>query len=299
MKRQRVDKYEGPKILGIDVSHWNGEIEWAAIDEDYKFVYIRFGDGKDEDIRFRENWAGCRQDQDMRQGAYIYFRADRDGATQARAFCEAMREVGYRPGYDLPPVLDFEHGARKNLSGGIYTGPEEYLDVELVLDEVFEWLCIVEEELGVRPVVYTGWVVHHWYSQARPHLAVPLAEYPLWIASYTKGPAPYMPVNTAGDGFPWPEWTFWQFTSRGESAGIASAGLDVNYFRGTEEALALFCVQSCTGGEPMNDLEAVDDLEAVNDLQDHVESLLAVVMDLQQMCSELYSELEEVLDKLK
>src|SRR3989304_316015 len=51
-------------------------------------------------------------------------------------------------------------------------------------------------------------------------------QYPLWIANYgvTK---PLVPK-------PWTEWTFWQFTDKGDGSiyGVESKNIDLNYFNG-------------------------------------------------------------------
>jgi lysozyme len=177
------------------------------------------------------------------RGVYHYFRADRDGKTQAEHVLRLLREGGGLLDTDLPPVIDIEDGTYRNLPGGVFEGPDEDLPMKLVVEECLEFLEVLEAELNVRPIVYAGQSFHWRLSQARPELAQLFAKYSLWTPSYTTKSSPYMPVDIEGDGFPWSEWSFWQFTSKGESHGIEGR-VDQNYFRGTEEDLAQFVRES-------------------------------------------------------
>lgn len=243
MKRRKVDVYTGPKTLGLDVSRYQGDIDWTKVNEDFKFVFIRTGDGRGRDKKFFQNWEGAGKE-GLHRGVYHYFRADRDGKTQAESVIEMLEQAGGLTLNDLPPVIDIEGGTALNLPGGVFESADvKNLPIEVIVEECLEFLEEIEKKLGVRPIVYTGQAFHWWLSQARPLLAAEFEDYPLWIASYARGDAPYMPVNTAGDGFPWSVWTFWQWTSKGESEGI-SGPIDVNYFRGDAVDLAQFVSDS-------------------------------------------------------
>lgn len=49
------------EVYGVDVSHHQGEIDWAAVaDDDIEFAYIKATEGGDfPDTRFEENWKGA------------------------------------------------------------------------------------------------------------------------------------------------------------------------------------------------------------------------------------------------
>lgn len=99
-------------------------------------------------------------------------------------------------------------------------------------NEILAYLTHVEQELNVKPIIYTGKPFWNKYvgdvSWAK--------NYPLWLASY------YPPDNTVhrpedfwdGDlpiGFD--QWSIWQFSStmKGSEWGVQSAGLDMNWMR--------------------------------------------------------------------
>ncbi len=291
MKRQRVDNYTGPKTSGFDVSKWQGDIEWSRIDDDFEFVFVRTGDGRTHDSKFDRNWRGAKE-QGIRRGAYHYFRADRDGFTQAHTVISMMEAAGgFRPGVDLPPVVDLEGGARKNLPGGVFVEKDPELPIELVVEELLEFLQTLEDHLGVVPIIYKGQAFHWWLSQSRPQLAAQFDRYPLWIASYSRGPGPRMPVNTAGDGFPWSEWTIWQHTGKGESDGI-EGNLDENYFRGDEAALDQFIRDSVVDQEKEEKELCKEEMVCLDDLGDWTEK----IDDLVKIASKLVIAQKAVLE---
>lgn len=232
MRRQRVDFYKGPTCTGIDVSRWQGEIDWKKVkNSDIKFVFVRTGDGKDTDPRFLENWFSADEAGIPFIGSYHYFRADRNGETQADQVINLMHQVDFVPGCDLPPVLDFEDGASLDLPGGVLEVDGNKLPMEVIVDEAIEFLERIEEKLKVRPLIYTGQTFHWWLSQGDPEQAKRFAKYDLWTPSYVKT-APYMPVDKDGKGFPWTQWTFWQYTAKGTVPGV-NTPCDMNVFRGS------------------------------------------------------------------
>src|SRR6185295_7868151 len=75
---------------GIDVSHYQGRIDWAALPaQGVDFAYIKASEGGDlRDDAFQANWAGARR-AGIARGAYHYFTLCRPGAAQAANFIAA------------------------------------------------------------------------------------------------------------------------------------------------------------------------------------------------------------------
>jgi lysozyme len=250
--RRQPTKYHGPTILGIDVSHHQGTIykkfkRMAELNPRIRFCFCRTGDGiittpkSPLDPMFYNNWVASK-DAGWVTGSYHYFRADRDGAAQADLVLEAMHKVKFTPGVDIPPAIDWEDGARKNLQGGIFdVDPSEVntLPVELVDYEAWEFVSTIEKELGVHPLIYTGQTFHWWMSQARPELAKKWGSLDLWTPWY--GTELHLPVDQAGNFFPWKEtdWTFWQYDNKARFGGF-DGPLDANKFRGDWKAFKEF-----------------------------------------------------------
>jgi lysozyme len=249
MKRKCIDRYDGPVTYGIDVSRWQGKIDWDEVaqdDDEIKFCIVRSGDGRSRDRNFVANVHGAR-DAGLRVGGYRYFRADRDGETQAELDAGMWESAGgFRLGEDIPIVLDIERGSRSDLPGGVWEGPGKEVPLDVVAEEALEYLSAMESVFRVRPMVYGGAQLHWWFAQIRPDLGAKFAEYPLWLPSYTR--CARMPVKN-GKGFPWKQWTIWQWSSNTEIDGIRG-GVDCNRFRGDEVALAQFCKDAQSSTPP-------------------------------------------------
>jgi lysozyme len=182
--------------VGIDVSHYQGEVSWPAVAEaGVRFAFIKATDGiQDVDPRFAQNWAGAKGAGIVR-GAYHFFRPALDAQRQAAHFSSvvAMDDLA------LPPALDVE------VTDG--------LDRTALQDGIRTWLEAVRAAFGRQPIVYTD--PSFWQNS----VAADFSAYPLWLACYAD--APEVPAA-------WRAWTFWQHTDAGEVNGI-SGQVDLNY----------------------------------------------------------------------
>ncbi|HSU14782.1 glycoside hydrolase family 25 protein [Longimicrobium sp.] len=204
---------DGLSARGIDVSHYQGRIDWAAVEGDgVGFAFVKATEGATfVDPAFRRNWAAMGETRILR-GAYHRFRPGRDARAQAEHFLAVVRVTDG----DLPPVLDVE--ATDGVS-----------DARLVRG-VRAWLAEVERRTGVRPVVYTK------PGFRRAHLGSALDDYPLWIAEYG--------VESPSH----PRWTFWQHSERGRVAGIPRA-VDLDRFNGSRAELRQLASAGARSGD--------------------------------------------------
>ena len=203
---QVLEKNEA-KAIGIDVSEYQGDIEWGAVetlDNDYKisFVFIRATVGDDRlDKRFKENWLKAKENQLIR-GAYHYYRPNENSLEQAELF---IKTVTLQKG-DLPPVLDIEK-------------LPENQSVERLKIGLRRWLSKVEEHCKVKPIIYTG---ESYYDD---FLKEEFSDYLFWIANYN-----FYREKLEED------WLFWQFTEKATVSGI-NGNVDVNIFNGDLQQL--------------------------------------------------------------
>jgi lysozyme len=74
-------------LLGIDVSHWQGDVDWFAVARgNVKFAFAKASEGNvTVDPTFKQNWSGI-QVADLIRGAYHFARPGRDAETQARRY---------------------------------------------------------------------------------------------------------------------------------------------------------------------------------------------------------------------
>ncbi|MFO0749360.1 MAG: GH25 family lysozyme [Myxococcota bacterium] len=199
----------GPTLVGIDVSKWQGVIDWSAVAsdaQDIRFAFIRVSDGiNTPDVKFVANWAGAKENGLLR-GAYQFFRPGQDAAAEADLLIDALVDD---PG-ELPAVIDVE-----NNSG---------LPKAQVAAQVGVWLERVEAATGRTPIIYTG--ASFWEPNVGSSA---YAGYPLWVAHWTSH-CPTIPSA-------WSDWTFWQNSATGSVDGI-DGDVDMDQFDGSIEALA-------------------------------------------------------------
>ncbi len=204
----------GAVTEGIDVSHWQGVIDWTKVHGARKrFAYIKASDGTSfVDDRYAANRAGAKA-AGLDVGAYHFARPD---ATAGDAVAEADHFVdtaAWSRG-ELLPVLDLEQ------AGG--------LSVDALQTWVRTFLGRVAERTGVRAIIYvspsfwttrmgdTTWFADHGYQA-------------IWIAHWTSAEAPRMPASD------WSSrgWTYWQYSSDGSVPGI-SGRVDLDRYRGVD-----------------------------------------------------------------
>jgi len=240
------------------VSKWQMGIDLKQVFESnasLQFCIARTGDGKDTDPTFKKFFQETEAHDGVIPGSYHYFRADRDGHSQAESMSKLLSSAGYKPGLHLPPAVDFEDGASLNLPGGVYNGSGKVMPIHQVHEELLECLVSLESIWGVRPMLYTGQTFHWWMSQAEPEFAAEYAKYPLWTPSYTKNvhtSRPRLPADKAGNPFPWTTPTIWQFTGEGKVAGYDKP-IDCNFFAGDGTELIAFCQGSRVAAHPVSE----------------------------------------------
>lgn len=193
-------KYE---IHGIDVSHHNAHIDWdklkqaSADDVKVDFVFIKATEGATHiDKKFDYNWREADR-VGIKKGAYHFYNPRRLSAEQAQNF---IRKVKLKSG-DLPPVLDLEVSAGRS--------------DDIIIKGVKNWLEIVGEHYGVKPIIYVN---EHYYKR---YIKGNFDDYPLWIAGYSRT---HMDDIAESDKI-----LFWQHSEKGWIDGIKGF-VDFNVF---------------------------------------------------------------------
>lgn len=187
-------------LLGIDVSHYQGEIDWSKVAESgVTFAFIKATDGLTVDPMAGKNADGG-TNAGLPFGFYHFWRPKDDWKAQADHFLGTVDALDLMR---LPPVLDIETGSLS----------------EDNQQDALNWLA--EWKGYQKPLVYVS------PSYARFNLTDPAwIQYPLWSAHYTELPQP----NTDK----WPSWMFWQRQGNGSIPGISTA-VDIDWFNGSQE----------------------------------------------------------------
>ena len=190
------------KVVGFDVSQYQGTIQWNEIRKiedtfQLQFVFVRATAGKNKvDSQFKNNWKQAKKHQFIR-GAYHYYRPNENSIQQAENF---IQTVQLEPG-DFPPVLDIEQLPKKQSLDSLKVGLKR-------------WLTKVEKHYKVKPIIYSG---ESYYND---FLKKEFSDYPFWIANYN-----------FWRNQPDSHWLLWQFTEKAQVSGIKGA-VDVNIFNG-------------------------------------------------------------------
>jgi lysozyme len=202
-------------IPGIDVSHWQGSIDWKQVAESgVKFAFIKateFFLNKTTffvDDKFKINVQGAKENEIL-WGAYHFFRTHIDPVIQAKAFCDTVGNFT-----SLPPVMDLELAGKKGTK---------------LNDMVMSFVTEVERLTKRIPIIYTSGGFWRGYMMYNRRLDTDWARiYPLWLAQYTYL-CPAVP-------YPWAGWEFWQYSDKGRLPGITTH-VDLDWFNGSLEEL--------------------------------------------------------------
>ena len=194
--------------FGIDVSKWNGDIDWDKVKADgVEFVMIRCGyrgttmGSLIEDPNFLMNIRGAKA-AGLDVGVYFFTQA----INEVEAVEEASMVIALCEGYELDyPVMIDSEGAGGN-------GRADSLDVE-TRTKVCKAFCETIENAGYDAGVYAS---RSWYNA---NLEVnKLEKYRIWLAEYRSTPL--------YSGY----YDMWQYTSKGKVDGIeGNVDLNISY----------------------------------------------------------------------
>ena len=214
-------KISSKYILGIDVSHHQGNINWKKVyDTGRKFAWVKATEGLTHiDSKFYRNMKEGKK-AGVVIGAYHFARPCKNTSAiqEANQFVAVARSyIG--TGF-LPPALDLEN-FKYYKSGDLKKCRKGYYTKSKLTQWVQEWINTVEKETGVTPVIYTT-------TGYAKYLKNSLNSYGLWIAK------PYSSPGTAprNIGIWNNSWAIKQYSWRGKVCGIRGR-TDLNRFNGT------------------------------------------------------------------
>ena len=214
-KIQKILHLHKNHIFGIDISHYQGIINWNKVGflEDsipISFVMIRATAGNNKsDNYFNYNWKGAKKKKLIR-GAYHYYRPDENSTEQAEKF---ISKVILAKG-DLPPILDIEDVSDIQTIASLRKG-------------ITNWLDLVEKHYNIKPIIYTGDSFYNDNLKGKG-----FKDYPIWIANYNK----HITQPKVKD------WIIWQFSDQGKATGITEF-VDLNVFDGNKKMFKLLLIK--------------------------------------------------------
>lgn len=217
----------GSSVYGIDVSHFQKDINWndlalycdrngnvhtkGAEERIYMqpvfFAYIKATEGatiRDEMFSVRMTEA---ERHGIVKGAYHFLRLGSSVESQLKNFLELAT---WTHG-DLPPALDIEIEAEIKKYG-----------VGKLQSMALEWLEGVESKMGVQPIIYTRENIRNKYLSDSK-----FKKYQFWIAKYSSKRPEKM------------DWQIWQQTEKGDINGY-EGNIDINIFHGNYSSFIKF-----------------------------------------------------------
>lgn len=205
---------EKNRTVGVDVSAHQAEIDMNVLKEqNIEFIYIKATEGSTwQDDRFAENWVNAKK-AGLWSGAYHFFSYDSEGKTQAENF---IKTVGPTLKGRLLPAVDVEYYGDKEQN------PPARADV---IKELRTYLEMIENQYGVKPVIYTRSDIYEKYLKGE------FDEYKKWMSSV------YTPLSWNYKD----DWYIWQYLNRGELKGYTGGEkyIDLNILNKDKELVDL------------------------------------------------------------
>lgn len=194
---------------GIDISYWQGDVDFSKVAKNVDFVILREGYRKTVDPKFMEYANGCKRYGIPVKGVYHFcYAVSAAGAREEAAACiENLKKAGL--GKEVTVFFDFEYDSvKKAAQQGVALGKAECI-------RFTKEFCGYVESQGYKAGVYTN--LDYYRNMYDPET---LKGYTLWLADYTGGPDVIC--------------TYQQYTSKGTVPGI-SGNVDMDYFYDTGE----------------------------------------------------------------
>ena len=201
----------GETRLGVDVSSYQGDIDWARVKADgVDFAILRVGGrgytegGLYADTKFEQNLQGA-LDAGLEVGVYFFSQAItvKEAEEEARFVLDKIR------GYALTGPVVFDWEALGKSEARTYG-----LDTDTLCRCALAF-CELVEEAGYTPMIYlTSYAGYVKYDLSR------VMDYPFWFAEYDKA-APTFYYH----------FQMWQYTSKGSVDGI-QGNVDMNLWFG-------------------------------------------------------------------
>ena len=202
-------------VLGIDVSNWQGNIDWEQVKADgYTFAWAKSTEGMTyTDPMFVNNMENG-LNANVVMGAYHFARPDNNTPQEDAANFLNVASAYIGNGF-MPPVLDLENP---------YSGGQAVLLTDMFTSEELSnwaqaWMVEVETQTGISPFIYINGNYANYLNSS-------LTEYGLWFAQPDENLNP--PINIGS----WEDWRFKQYSWWGAISGI-QGDVDLNIFNGT------------------------------------------------------------------
>ena len=200
---------QGATMKGIDVSQWNGNINWAKVaksDVDYAIIRVGYGDNYtyQDDTYFKKNVKGC-IDNKIPFGVYIYSYAV--NTTMAKSEANHVLRLIKGLKLDFPVYFDMEDNSQLNGTNNATRGA------------IAKTFCNAITAKGYKVGIYANL---NWWNNYLTDKAFNNSKWYKWVAQYNSQ------CDYKGT------YQMWQSTSSGVIDGVSSAcgTFDFNFWFG-------------------------------------------------------------------
>lgn len=180
-------------LYGIDISHWNGDIDFTKLNK--TFVIMKVSQFQHKDAKFDEYYSKCK----LPKGAYIYNRVKNLAEAKIEADFAVKALDGRKLEYGV--WLDMEDASMRILS-------------RKTLTDIINCEAEILIKAGYRVGIYCN---RDWYMNVLD--SEMLSEiYPFWIARYPSDDTGIVKPNLSPDKLK--GCKIWQYSSKGKVDGI-------------------------------------------------------------------------------
>ncbi|MHA2201906.1 MAG: glycoside hydrolase family 25 protein [Candidatus Thorarchaeota archaeon] len=209
-------------VEGLDLSHWREGVPIrTAKRQGMRFIITKATQGNYFFDSTYEHYRDETKAKGLPFGAFHYWDASIAPLEQAKYFFDHVGDD-----IDLLPILDVEK-----------YGNDGVLSQAAAAQHVHDTLLEIEKLFGRKAMIYTNYNSWQVLTANSPIIAA----FALWVASWTTGSSPMLPVGAT-------EWTFWQYTNNYQVEGYPK-GVDANRFNGNEAEFEKY-VASLNGTPP-------------------------------------------------
>lgn len=187
-------------LKGIDISKWDGKVDFSKVKNEVDFIILRAGYGKltsQKDVRFEEYYAACEK-YGIPKGVYwaSYATSASEAVQEANAFLSCVKGKKF----EYPVWFDYE----------AFSGAEKQRQSSVARAVIPAFIETVQ-----KAGYYVG--LYSYYSMLKSNIPADLqtGKYDIWVAHYASST-------------PYKGHTMWQYSDKGKVSGI-SVGCDMNY----------------------------------------------------------------------
>ncbi len=176
-----------PKLQFLDLSHWTGRVNWDALSQNRDLIAIGWK-ASEGNYNTDATYKAARIEAEKRGYLWLayHFATNDPVQSQVDRFLSAAQ-----PDANTRLALDWE----------------DYANKQMTVDQVVEFLSILDARIGRRATLYTGNTGREALGNTKNEF---LGRHPLWVPRYASSVS-QQPVVQAS----WDRWDIWQYAADG------------------------------------------------------------------------------------